>query len=44
MTLDNTISVIEDLQKNKDKIILDLVSEYHDFVIGLTKRNYIMMG
>ena len=37
MTLDNTISVIEDLQKNKDKIILDLVSEYDDFVIGLNQ-------
>jgi len=37
MTLDNTISVIEDLQKNKDKIILNLVSEYDDFVIGLNQ-------
>ena len=37
MTLDNTILVIEDLQKNKDKIILDLVSEYDDFVIGLNQ-------
>ena len=37
MTLDNTISVIENLQKNIDSVILDLVKEYDDFVLGLNQ-------
>lgn len=37
MILDNTISVIEQLEKNKDDLLLDLIKENEDFVVELNK-------